>query len=111
MGRRALVTLFAGGLAAMLAPWPSALGSSQLDRVIWSSRYDAVGRDDVATDVAVSPTGGMVFATGRSEVVDGASDYATVAYDTITGEQRWESLFHGRAGGENAPTAVGTNGD
>jgi hypothetical protein len=106
-----LVTVAAGCLALMLVPWPPALGSSQLGRVIWSSRFDAVGRDDGATDVAVAPTGQVVFATGRSEVVDGASDYATLAYDAGTGRQLWESLFHGRAGGENAPAAMGTNGD
>ena len=93
----------------VLLPGGPAVGSVESQDVLWSNRYDGVGLHDQATDVATTPTG--TFVTGWSEVVEGATDYATVGYDS-TGGQMWESRFHGRAGGENVPTglAVTPNG-
>lgn len=53
---------------------------------LWVSRWDSPGQaTDSATDVTISPDGSTVIVAGT--VDDG--DYGTVAYDAVTGVQRW----------------------
>jgi DNA-binding beta-propeller fold protein YncE len=67
---------------------------------IWLSRYNGPANgDDAANDMAMSPDGSMVFVTGSSNG-SGAyaySDYATVAYDSATGMERWTKRYNGLA--------------
>jgi hypothetical protein len=73
---------------------------------LWVSRYDgpADGTDGPAA-IAVSPSGGTVFVTGRSVGVKGTptsagrTDYATVAYDAVTGAQLWVARYAGHDNG------------
>lgn len=46
----------------------------------WVKRYNGPNRNDFASAVAVSPTGGRVFVTGQSYVKINDSDWATIAY-------------------------------
>jgi WD40 repeat protein len=63
---------------------------------LWASRYDGAHRDDSANAIAVSPDGSSVFVTGGSGRRGATTqDYATVAYDAATGEQRWASRYGG----------------
>jgi DNA-binding beta-propeller fold protein YncE len=63
---------------------------------LWVMRYNG-GGDDYDDPVAVetSPDGATVFVTGQSRGLDSYSDYATIAYDAITGAQRWVTRFNG----------------
>jgi outer membrane protein assembly factor BamB len=69
---------------------------------LWVSRYNGpTGDPDEAFALAVSLDGTKVFVTGRSFGVLGEGrDYATVAYDTSTGEELWVSRYDGPAHGE-----------
>lgn len=61
----------------------------------WISRYDGPGHGfDWATGVVVTPDGSTVMVTGYG---DGgyALNYQTVAYDAITGKQRWVAAYDG----------------
>ncbi|WP_084734614.1 S8 family serine peptidase [Actinophytocola xinjiangensis] len=78
---------------------------------LWVARYDGPGRGaDYAFGLDLAPDGSTVYVTGRSEgVVD--DDYATIAYDTATGEQRWLRRYDGPAAGSDIANAVAVSPD
>jgi WD40 repeat protein len=50
-------------------------------QTLWSARYNGPGNDfDIATSVAVSPDGAMVFVTGGTSASATGEDFATVGY-------------------------------
>ena len=55
---------------------------------LWVKRY-ALGQDDEATALGVSPDGSQVYVTGYSYGSNTGADYATVAYDAATGARLW----------------------
>ncbi len=62
---------------------------------LWAARYNGTGNSyDNATSMAVSPDGNTVYVTGYSQGVSSDDDYATVAYDTVTGAQLWAQRFN-----------------
>lgn len=68
----------------------------RLGQPLWVSRYDGPGQAfDVPTAVGLSPNGSRLFIAGVSERSVGARDFATVAYETTSGEQAWVSRFEG----------------
>jgi WD40 repeat protein len=68
----------------------------------WATRYDGAGhRDDIATDMAVSPDGTKVFVTGFSIGFTGSLDYSTQAYYAATGALLWVRGFNGPGNGED----------
>jgi WD40 repeat protein len=74
----------------------------------WVRRFNGpAGGDDAPSGIAVGPAGRAVYVTGRSYHRSGPrSDYATVAYSTATGRQRW-ARQHGVSGrAVNAATSV-----
>ncbi len=80
---------------------------------LWASRYNGPGNgDDIAVAVAADPRGGSVFVTGISDGGASADDYATVAYNAVTGAQLWASRFNGPGNGidEAASMAVSPDG-
>jgi DNA-binding beta-propeller fold protein YncE len=72
----------------------------------WSSIYRGPGTNaDVPVDIAVSPGGERVYVTGTSVGVATGRDFATVAYDTATGEELWVRR-HGGDGDDYAAAVV-----
>lgn len=62
---------------------------------LWVARYDGPAhRNDIPSQVAVSPDGAMVFVTGDS-YRPGCSNWATVAYDASDGEELWSARYDG----------------
>src|SRR5439155_630625 len=62
---------------------------------LWVSRYNGRGNDaDWVYDLGVSPDGSMVFVTGASVGTD-RGEYATVAYDAVTGARSWVRRYNG----------------
>ena len=65
----------------------------------WLARYDGpTSFPDYAEGVGVGSDGGTVYVTGYS-YGGSFSDYATLAYDSATGEQRWLRRYDGPADG------------
>jgi DNA-binding beta-propeller fold protein YncE len=70
---------------------------------LWVSRYNGPANSiDLASSIAVSPSGKKVFVTGRSTGIfypDSSKglDYATVAYNAATGAQVWVKRYNGPA--------------
>jgi hypothetical protein len=66
---------------------------------LWSKRYDGPGHeDDIAKSIDVSPDGSQVFVTGWS--VGDTLDYATIAYDAVTGKRHWIARYVAQQKGE-----------
>jgi DNA-binding beta-propeller fold protein YncE len=72
---------------------------------LWASQY---GPDNgsYAEQVAVSPDGTEVFVTGRSMGQGSSYDYATVAYDAVSGAQLWSARYDGPASNYDAAAAL-----
>ena len=70
----------------------------------WAQSYRG-GGDSVygANGVAVSPSGGTVYATGSIVPKNGSEEMATVAYNANTGKQLWASIA---TAGEGTSVAV-----
>jgi hypothetical protein len=105
-GSRLYVTGESGGAADYDADYATvayAVTGPTAGQQLWEQRYDGVGKhlSDRADDVAVD-VDGRVLVTGDSlqsnTVSNVAMDYATVAYDGVTGEQLWASRYSGPAG-------------
>ena len=66
-----------------------------------------------AAEVAVSPNGSTVFVTGTSLSTTRGNDYATIAYNAVTGAQRWgKHATTALEGGNYAhAVAVSSNGE
>lgn len=58
---------------------------------LWLHRYNVPGSgNDIATSVAVSPTGSTVYVSGQSDdATTGVFDYTTIGYNTANGTQQW----------------------
>jgi outer membrane protein assembly factor BamB len=80
---------------------------------LWVARYDGpVHADDRISALAVSPDGAKVFVTGGSYTgLTAGWDYATVAYDTSTGDQLWLARYNGPASKGDLATALAVSPD
>jgi hypothetical protein len=77
----------------------------------WLKRYDGpASSDDWASALAVSPDGSAVFITGNS-YGSGNEDYATVAYDALTGSERWVGRYNGPGNGGDFAQALSVSPD
>lgn len=78
----------------------------------WTSRYDGLAsHDDTATSVVASPDGSTVLVTGYSYDATWSSDYATVAYDAVTGAQLWAKRYDGSAEGDDVARSLAISPD
>lgn len=92
------LTVLAVGMIASTALPASAAGGARL----WVSRYDsAANKADTPSSLAVSPDGSTVFVTGASLRWPYPA-FATVAYDTVSGETVWEQTYRGAGLGARA---------
>jgi PQQ-like domain len=83
---------------------------------LWARRYNGpINQEDDASAMAVSPTGDRVFVTGSSYTTpyDTKYDYATVAYNALTGAQLWVKRYNDSAGEDDyaRSVAVSPGGD
>ncbi|MBI4728405.1 MAG: PQQ-binding-like beta-propeller repeat protein [Acidobacteria bacterium] len=63
---------------------------------LWEARYNGpAGWWDAAFDLAVTPDGSRLFVTGRSSGSGTSWDYATLAYDAVSGAMAWEARYDG----------------
>ena len=78
----------------------------------WLQRYNGPGnRDDFASSVALSPDAKTVFVTGTSDGTTSGSDWATIAYNTTTGAQRWVKRYNGPGNGGDFARSVAVSPD
>jgi len=77
---------------------------------LWLATYTDPGNlNDVAASLAVSPSGGTVYVTGKSGGESGgvgSYDYATIAYDAATGAQQWIARYNGPGNGDDKASSV-----
>ena len=74
---------------------------------IWTKRYNGTGSgDDVASAVAVSPNGAMLFVTGHSAGSTSGDDYATLAYDASSGAKLWARAYNGPGNSYDSASSV-----
>jgi DNA-binding beta-propeller fold protein YncE len=80
-------------------------------RQLWASHYAGpVDGGGGGAAIAVSPDGHAVFVTGTSGGGE-TSEYATVAYNAVTGRQLWASLYDSTKNGLNAAQSVAVSPD
>jgi PQQ-like domain len=60
---------------------------------LWAVEYTEDGIGDGAHDVVVAPNNRLVVVTGESRDSGTGSDFATIAYDSKTGDQVWVSRY------------------
>ncbi len=65
---------------------------------LWVARYSGPGHLDRVNDIAVTPDGSRVTITGESFGAGTGYDYATITYDTETGDELWALRYHGGYG-------------
>jgi WD40 repeat protein len=75
---------------------------------LWVSRYYGPRHADEAASIVVSPGGRRVFVTGRSWKGPGY-DYATVAYNAVTGARLWVRRYNGLGNGRDWPASIAVN--
>lgn len=79
---------------------------------LWAKRYDGPAHDfDGVQDVAASPDGSKVFATGLSLGTGSSVDYATVAYDAATGAKLWAKRYDGPASDDDFAHGIAVTPD
>jgi WD40 repeat protein len=79
---------------------------------LWESRYNGqANADDYAFALGASPDGSTAFVTGQSAGSTSSADYATVAYDALSGGQLWEKRYDGPAHDYDVAHALGVSPD
>jgi putative pyrroloquinoline-quinone binding quinoprotein len=81
-------------------------------RRLWLRRYNGLGNDtDIAQAMVVSPDGSRVYVTGMSDGGALGFDFATVAYDTVSGTQLWIRRLNGQTNDSDQAYAIGLSPD
>jgi hypothetical protein len=95
----------AAALAPESAPGPPA-------QRLWSVRYNGPGDEsDYGYALGVSPTGSVVFVSGRSHASATQIDFATVAYETDIGSEIWVARYNGPGNSFDSAEALGVHPD
>jgi sugar lactone lactonase YvrE len=77
--------------ALLIATVAPASAESRQDE-LWVARFNgAASLADTTTATVTSPDGQTVYVTGNSTFGSRKTQYATVAYDTATGSERWDA--------------------
>jgi hypothetical protein len=106
-GERVVVTGRSNGAGADFATVAYDEGGAQQ----WVARYDGAGGADYGYGIAAAPDGRSVYVVGDSPGNGTESDYATVAYDAVTGAQRWLARYGGGYLDLALDVAVSPSGD
>lgn len=78
----------------------------------WVARYNGPGnRNDLGRAIVSSPDGAWVFVTGPSGGAAPGLDYATLAYDAVTGAAAWVARSTGPSSHEDVPYSIATSPD
>jgi putative pyrroloquinoline-quinone binding quinoprotein len=90
-------------LAAGILPNVAVAGTPGAE--LWAKRFDgAASSFDLAHDVEVTPDGSTVVVTGETYGSEtGDLDFATAAYDAVTGARRWLTLYDGSGHADDQP--------
>jgi DNA-binding beta-propeller fold protein YncE len=82
---------------------------------LWIHRYgggsETGSSGAIASSVTVSPNGSKVYVTGGSASDSGNWNYATVAYDAITGANLWAKVRDGPANGYDDALSIAASPD
>jgi len=70
----------------------------------WVARYTGTGGSNMPAALALGTS--AVYVTGSSQRAAGDMDYATVAYNTNTGDTLWVRRFNAPPGGNDDATAI-----
>lgn len=85
---------------------------AETGNTLWTAQYPGPSAgENQAQDIGVSPDGERVYVTGWSVSSTTSYDYATVAYDTATGEELWVARYDGPASDMEFPRALGVSPD
>lgn len=80
---------------------------SETGAQLWTQRYNGPANSyDEGSVVGVGPDGLRVFVTGHVEVADQDFDYATVAYDAVSGTVVWARRYAGPGLGFDYPSSM-----
>jgi DNA-binding beta-propeller fold protein YncE len=78
----------------------------------WLTAYNGPGGGrDFPSALAVSPDGSKVFVTGQSTGTTSGYDYATLAYNSGTGAQLWETRYTSLSNAEDSANALAVSPD
>lgn len=116
-GDLVFVTGASAGAAEFDADFLTVAYEVRKGKVAWTARYAGLdqGKSERANAVGVSPDGSRVYVTGDSfgGRRDGKTqyDYATVAYDTRSGAERWVGRWGGPVAGFNASIGLVASAD
>lgn len=107
-GQRVFVT----GLSQGLGPsyYTTQSYDASTGRVLWSNSYNGSECTDAPVAVVISPDDQTVFVTGSSGCL-GLEDYATVAYNAMTGMELWVSRYDGPTHDPDEPFALAVSPD
>jgi outer membrane protein assembly factor BamB len=113
-GKTVFVTGYSYGGSARGDAYATVAYNAATGQQRWVRRYNgpAPGNsEDVATSAAVSRDGSTVYVTGYSYAkATSGLDYATVAYNAATGQQRWVKRYDGPVSGDDHAHSVAVSG-
>jgi WD40 repeat protein len=79
---------------------------------LWEAQYGKGGNSvDVVYALGVNPDGSTVFVTGASSGQTKTSDFATVAYDSATGNEKWATRYNGPQNDADGANALSVSPD
>ena len=111
-GKTVFVTGYSYGTTAGEVDYATVAYSAATGAQLWVERYISPSLQGFATAVAVSPGGKAVVVTGYSgSQATGGYDYATVAYNTVTGAQLWVKRYNGPLSGGDFAHSMTVSGN
>jgi hypothetical protein len=94
-GSQVFVTGFSTGLTSGY-DYATIAYDASTGKTLWVRRFTGPGNAlDIPNAIASSSDASKVFVTGQTDGAGGDADYATIAYDAVTGATLWVRLFTG----------------
>src|SRR5205809_3709949 len=105
-------TTFCSTILVLVAVVATAGTASPADPQAVVARYDGGGGFDTEDGLAVSPDGATVYMGGESFGSQATSyDFAAVAVDSTTGDQKWASRYNGPGSSFDGGRDLAANAD